>query len=400
MMLRGGLLAVGLLCAAFVPVAAAPETPARPIHAAAETRLVQALRQLQQGNYHRAISDLSDLVASRPNFRLAQYVYGELMVARAGGAIDPALSERIREMREVLLNEARTRWTHRMKAATRHEQVPGAILQLAPKYKHAIVVDLLNNRLYLFENDDGLPRLIGDFYATIGSAGAGKQSEGDMRTPVGIYAVTNYRDDASLPELYGVGAFPVNYPNALDEARGRTGYGIWLHGVPRTTYARAPRASEGCVAVANDVFKLLRKYVDPGATPVIFTAEMTWLSTEEARARREAVLARLEGWEASWEAIDTAANLNYYADGFMTADGMDKSTFAEQKYRVNVHKTDISVELDQLSIFRYPGETQLIKVSFDQTYASNNYDSTGHKIQYWRRTDEDGWRIILEKSSS
>lgn len=397
-MLRGGLLVVCLLCAPFAPVAAAPETATQAIHATAETRLVEALDQVRQGNYGRAIRGLSDLIANRPNFRLAQYVYGELMVARAGGAIDPAIGKRLGDMREALLNEARTRWTHRMQAAARGEQVPGAILQLAPEYQHAIVVDLLNNRLYLFENDGGLARLIGDFYATIGSAGAGKRVEGDMRTPVGVYTITRYRDDASLPELYGVGAFPVNYPNALDEARGRTGYGIWLHGVPRTTYARAPRASEGCVAIANDVFKLLRKYVDPGVTPIIFTAEMTWLSIEEAKARRKAVLARLKGWEESWETINTEAHLEYYADGFVTADGLSKSEFAERKYDVNAHKTNIAVELDQLSIFRYPGETQLIKISFDQAYASNNYDSSGEKSQFWRRVDDGEWRIVMERS--
>ncbi len=388
-----------LLCAVVARAAAAPETPAETIHASAETQLVEALNLLQQGNYDRAISDLSDLVADRPNFRLAQYVYGEMMVARAGGSIDPAVGARIRELREALLNEARTRWAHRMKAGARREQVPNAILQLAPGYEHAVIVDLLNNRLYLFENDDGWPRLIADFYASIGSAGAGKQVEGDMRTPVGIYRTTHYRDDASLPELYGVGAFPVNYPNALDRAKGRSGYGIWLHGVPRTTYARAPRASEGCVVIANDDFKLLKEYIDPGATPVVFTDDMAWLSLEQAKQQRAAILARLESWQATWESIDTAEYLSYYADSFVTSDGLDKADFSEHKYRVNAHKTEVSVDLDQLSIFRYPGEQNLLEISFTQDYVSNNYDSVDRKLQYWRQMDSGDWRIIMEKNN-
>src|SRR5699024_2113898 len=103
---------------------------------------------------------------------------------------------------------------------------------------------------------------------------------------------------------------------------------------PQTTYARAPLASEGCVAVANDVFKWLLDYVEPGETPVVLAHDVKWLSRAEAEARRAAILARLNGWETSWEAIDTKRYLSYYASDFSTFDGADRAAFAQNKYDV------------------------------------------------------------------
>ena len=217
-----------------------------------------------------------------------------------------------------------------------------------------------------------------------------------MRTPVGVYHVTRYLNDDQLPELYGIGALPVNYPNALDRARGRTGHGIWLHGVPRTTYARSPQASEGCVVIANDDFERLREHVDVGSTPVIMSHGVDWVPAAEAETTRTEMRAAIEDWRHSWQAIDTSAYLAHYDTDFVSDEGRDKAAFAAYKKKVNARKENISVDIDQLSIFRYPGEQGMVKVTFDQAYRSNNYRSEDRKTQYWQRSDEGRWRIVLE----
>ena len=373
----------------------ADSTVSERVHSNAESQLLAVLNLAQQGEYDTAINDLSDLIEARPNFRLAQLVYGELMVARSGRSIDPAISEKMRDQRDALLDEAKTRWAHRVSAAT-DGKVPDVILQMAPEYEHAIVVDLSNNRLYLFANDQGVPRLISDFYTTIGRGGAGKQVEGDMRTPIGIYHITRYINDNGLPELYGVGALPVNYPNALDRARGRTGYGIWLHGVPRTTYSRTPRASEGCVVIANDDFESIRDHVDVGTTPVIMTTGIDWVPAADVEAQRTALLSAVESWRHSWQAIDTKSYLTYYAPDFVSDDGRDKAAFATYKKQINASKTNITVDLSDISIFRYPGEDRMMKVTFNQNYTSNNYHAEDRKTQYWQQNDDGQWQIVLE----
>lgn len=381
-----------------LPANADSETPATsrpPLHSEAETRLMTVIALARRGDYDRAIDDLSDLIDARPNFRLAQLVYGELMIARAGRSIDPLIGEDVAKRHDALLAEAESRWKHRSNGAT-DGRVPKSIVQLAPEHAHAIVADLEHNRVYVFANIDGVPRLVSDFYATIGSGGAGKQVEGDMRTPVGVYHVTRYLNDNQVPELYGIGALPVNYPNALDRAHDRTGHGIWLHGVPRTTYARSPRASEGCVVVANDDFERLRERVDVGATPVVMTQGVDWVPAAAAETLQTEVGAAIEGWRHSWQAIDTSAYLTYYDADFVSDEGRDKAAFAAYKKKVNAQKENISVDIDQLSIFRYPGEDEMVKVTFDQAYRSNNYRSGDRKTQYWQRSDDGRWRIVLE----
>lgn len=387
-----------ILCSFWPLITAAADAPSSVggiQHSDAESQLLAVLNLAQKGDYDSAIDDLSDLIEARPNFRLAQLVYGELMVARTGRAIDPDISAKMRDQRDALLDEAKTRWAHRM-AVSNDGKVPDAILQIAPEFEHVIVVDLSNNRLYLFTNEQGVPRLVSDFYTTIGRGGAGKQVEGDMRTPIGVYHITKYLNDNQLPELYGVGALPVNYPNALDRAQGRTGYGIWLHGVPRTTYSRTPRASEGCVVIANDDFDMLKANVVIGKTPVIMTAGLNWVPVADIEQQRSSLLAAVEGWRNSWQSIDTGTYLAYYSNDFISAAGRDKAAFAAYKKEVNAAKTDISVDLSQISIFRYPGESNMVKIMFTQDYSSNNYHATDRKAQYWQADDNGEWQIVLE----
>jgi len=159
-----------------------------------------------------------------------------------------------------------------------------------------IVIDASRSRVYVYENDRGQPRLVADYYSTLGKQGIGKLREGDQKTPLGVYHVTAQIPGSKLPDLYGWGAFPINYPNDWDRRLGKTGYGIWLHGVPSENYVRAPRASDGCIALANDEIADLAKRVHPGATPVVIAERVEWVTPEAWRAEREGFLRQLEAW--------------------------------------------------------------------------------------------------------
>lgn len=115
------------------------------------------------------------------------------------------------------------------------------MLQLLASQSRVVVVDLNASRMYLFENLDGAPQLKRSFYVSIGKNGAAKRREGDQRTPVGGYFVTARIEGETLPDFYGPGALAVNDPNEWDLRAQRTGYGIWIRGVPSDTFARAAR---------------------------------------------------------------------------------------------------------------------------------------------------------------
>ena len=77
---------------------------------------------------------------------------------------------------------------------------------------------------------------------------------------------------------------------------GRTGSGIWLHGVPRVSYARSPYATEGCVALANDDMAYLMRDLEPRRTPVIIADEVNWVRPADQASERHAFDTLLTQW--------------------------------------------------------------------------------------------------------
>ena len=275
--------------------------------------------------------------------------------------------------------------------------LPAALLKLAERHRYAIVVDLPRARLYVVENSKGSLKVVRDHYAAMGRNGVGKQSRGDLRTPIGIYTITGFTDDRALPELYGAGAFPLNYPNIWDRHHRRDGSGIWLHGVPMAVGSRSPRSSEGCVTMANADLVALKPYLQAGKTPVILSDSLSWLPPAVIAQERDALLARIEDWRRRWSAIDTPAYLDFYADDFVS-NGMGKAAFSSYKRRVNASKRRIEVQLRDLDLMRYPGEPNLIVAQFQQDYRSDNFSVSGFKQQFWRQQKDGSWKIVLEES--
>lgn len=360
----------------------------------AEAQLKRVFEKVGETQLDAALHEVDELIARRPNFRLAHLVRGDLLLARARpitgfGNTGHAARER--------LDELRSEVSARLRAYSDHPSqnlVPRYLLQFAPTQKHAIVVDASRSRVYVYENANGTPRLVEDYYTTLGKRGIEKEREGDQKTPIGVYEVTSKIPGSKLPDLYGWGAFPINYPNAWDRMRGKTGYGIWLHGVPSDTYARAPAASDGCIALANPDIEDLGRRVQVGATPVIIADRVEWLTPEAWRAENGAFMRQLEAWRKDWESLDTDRYLAHYSRNFRSG-STDIAAWREHKQRVNAAKIRIKVSLANVSVFRNPGKQSLIAVTFDQDYRSNNLAQQTRKRQYW--IEEDGrWKIAHE----
>lgn len=359
--------------------------------------MLTAFDHWQAGRVKEAGRALDGLVTRFPNFRLAQLMYGELLAARAGSPERSLLvASQEPEVRE-LMDEARLR-LNQWRRSSSDGLVPDAVVGLSPQTRYAVVVDLPQARLYVVENTAGGPKVIRDFYAAMGRNGAGKQVAGDNRTPVGIYRVTGFLSDDELPELYGAGAFPLSYPNAWDVRQNKTGNGIWLHGVPRETYTRAPRSSEGCVTMANADLVSLRTILKQGSTPVVLTDHLAWQAPGEREKARAELATSIEDWRRAWSARDSNRYLSHYAADFET-DGMDKRSFSEYKRRVNASKSVIDVKVEGLDLLRYPDKQTMVLARFRQNYRSDNFAKTTQKDQYWRRDSDGRWRIVKEESS-
>ncbi len=369
------------------------------LHAAgldADRQLADSLLAISQSRMPEALTTVDRLTQQHPNFRLAQLVKGDLLLARArpletlGNPADARRPEL-----EQLRDEAR----QRVRAATDplpSDKVPAYLLSLNQDYRHALVVDASRARLYVYENRAGLPVRVADFYVTIGKAGIGKEREGDNRTPIGIYTISGFKSPRELTDFYGSGAFTLSYPNEWDTRQGRNGHGIWIHGSPSDTYNRAPRASEGCVVLANDDLTRLGQYIQAGKTPVVIAAEVEWVAYDALDARRSELASAIDRWRQDWESRDTDRLLAHYHPSFR-AGSQDLRAFGTSKQKVNAGKTWIKVGLDQVSLMLYPERPDFALVSFVQDYRSNNLSDRTAKRQFWRR-DNGRWTIIHETS--
>ena len=271
--------------------------------------------------------------------------------------------------------------------------MPRYLLQLQNDQKHAIVIDTQKARLYLYQNDNGRPRFVADYYISHGKLGAGKTYEGDKRTPTGVYHITSSLSPKKLGDFYGTGAFPINYPNEWDKRQGRNGYGIWLHGTPSDTYSRPPKASDGCVVLANADLDALAKNVQIGLTPVIISNSIEWLSHDDWQNERSALNKKIDEWRADWESRDVERYLKHYSTKFRTKE-QTLDDFAKQKRQVNVGKEWVKVKLSNVSMFRDPKD-ELVVVTFEQDYQSNNLNNQMRKRQYWIR-EGSTWKIVFE----
>jgi murein L,D-transpeptidase YafK len=350
--------------------------------------------EIEANHLDSAFKRTEALLRAYPNFRLAHLIQGDLLLARGkplstfGDA--PAAQDRVRELRDEAI--ARLRAYRDRPAAAQY--IPRYLLQMGPEQRYAVVVDTRRARLYVYENDAGKPRFVADFYISHGKAGADKKIEGDNRTPLGVYEVTSYIDKAKLPDLYGIGAFPINYPNEWDQRLGRTGHGIWLHGTPSNTYSRPPLASEGCVTLANQDFKQLASFIRPGLTPVIISNDVEWLSLDDWQTERKGLQEAIERWRHDWESVDVERYLAHYSKDFRS-DQHDFAAWAKQKRRIATNRKWIKVGLDKLSLLRSPGRDDLVVVTFEQDYRSNGLSDRVRKRQYWIK--EDGrWKIAYE----
>jgi murein L,D-transpeptidase YafK len=356
--------------------------------------LIKTLLAIKANRLDVALAEVEKVIQAYPNFRLAHLIKGDLLLARSqplktmGGAAGVS-PDRVAELRE----EARARL-----ARSQHERptdrVPRYLVQLQPEQKYALVVDTAKSTLYVFENHNGSARYLADYYISSGKNGIDKLREGDKKTPLGVYHVTSSMPREKLADLYGVGAFPINYPNEWDRREGRKGSGIWLHGTPSDTFSRPPQASDGCVVLTNRDLDAIRQRVQIGLTPVIISSGIEWVQPQAIGNVRQELAAGLESWRKDWESLDTNRYLRHYSPAF-TSGTQDYRSFAQQKRQVNAGKQWIKVKVDGVSMFLYPGKQRLAVVTFDQDYSSSNLSNRMRKRQYWIK-EGSGWRIVHE----
>jgi murein L,D-transpeptidase YafK len=285
--------------------------------------------------------------------------------------------------------------------------IPRSLLNLAPRQKTALVVDPEKSRIYLYENVNGRPKFLFDYYITIGKKGVDKEQEGDNKTPLGVYNLGVPIPKKTLPDMYGYAAMPLSFPNEWDKRNNITGTNIWIHGVPSDTYSRPPRASEGCVVLTNPDLERLFKFTQVGTTPVVINKSTEWVDLDKWKKERDEALNLVKRWQEAWDTYDFESYKQLYSFNLFKS---DKKNYEEwlKKYFIFFDQKQVRLQnMRHLSIYRYPTNEPTLLITFEQDMMIPDVmskekgkmkQSVLQKRQYWQY-DGIKWEIVYENES-
>ena len=278
------------------------------------------------------------------------------------------------------------------------EPVPAWLLRLPESVPTVFIAETSESAFHRFDRSEDGVTAARQEYMSIGQAGVGKLRSGDQRTPLGIYFVTEQLDTTRLHEKYGVTAFPLDYPNAWDRRLGRTGDGIWVHGVDANGGVRPPLDTDGCIALPNDRLLALEDAFTPNVTPVLIGKELAWSEADAVAAVRIALERAVTGWASSLEKGDMATWLDYYDESFEHW-GMDKAEWAAFSLQTTGQRPIESVTVSELLLLADPAEDGLYLSRFRLVVSEAGGRSVvSMRRMYWRRSESGAFRIVVEDS--
>lgn len=362
--------------------------------------LIDVYKDLAANRLDAAQARADALVAAYPNFRLGHLVRGDLLLmhdrpVNTFGAVTAANAETTERLAN-LRAEAAARMRSLLERPD-PKLIPSALLQLREDQHHVLVVDAGRSRMYVYENRNGRPQLITDYYISQGKLGVNKIREGDQKTPIGIYYITSRLNPGRLPDFYGAGALPISYPNEWDRINGRSGSGIWLHGTPSDTYSRPPLSSDGCVVLTNPDLNKLASTVEIGRTPVVIADHVDFVSGTQWQTNRALAWSLVESWKNDMESLDVARIRSHYSSRFRTEHNEPIDVWLDKQKQWLAGLEHPSVALRDVSLFMYPGQQDLMVATFNQETRFGKTRRSVRKRQYWSREGAQ-WRIVAEST--
>ena len=370
--------------------------PAKTPEGTAEARLIEIYSLIGKSQNRQALDKASRLVQDLPNFQLAQLVYGDLLTAqtRPVKALGDVPDDMARGAAAALgdLREESQRRIRALRERPPVGTVPSQFLALSQRTRHAIAVDSSRSRLYLFENTSAGLTLVADYYISVGKAGISKSAEGDQRTPLGVYYVTSNLDPKSLKDFYGSGALPINYPNILDNKRGKTGSGIWLHGTPPSQFSRAPQSTDGCVVLANPDLEHIIRTVEVRTTPVVIANQLEWVGPHSARTDGKVFEDALLAWRNAKTAGNVQQILSFYTADF-NSNGKTLEQWTPTLKSELAKAQGRTIQLKDVSYLRWTDSADTMVATFGEVADGVRTGLT--KRQYWIRQNNQ-WKIFFE----
>ena len=278
------------------------------------------------------------------------------------------------------------------------EPVPAWLVRLPESTPVVFVAETSASAFHRFDRSGKGVKKVRQDYMSIGQGGVGKQTAGDQRTPLGIYFVTEQLETTRMHEKYGVTAFPLDYPNAWDRRRGRTGDGIWIHGVDPRGGVRPPLDTDGCIALPNERLGELEQSFEPNVTPVLIARDLAWSDPAAVAEVRDSLEKAVAHWARGLEQGDMYTYLDAYDDSFRHW-GMNKDEWSAFSMETVGHRPISRVEVSDLLLLGDPVEPGLYLSRFRLEIEEEEARSViSVRRIYWRRSESGAFRIVAEDS--
>jgi len=273
--------------------------------------------------------------------------------------------------------------------------VPAYFLQLPASVATALIAEANTSTLHRYVITQQGTKLDDESYMSVGQNGVSKWRAWDRRTPLGIYFVNEQLNTSRLHDKYGPTAFPLDYPNVWDRLSGRSGDGIWIHGVAAGGDRRPPLDTDGCIALPNDELLAVADLLAPLVTPVIITRDIKWISPQERSRIRERLQSAVDEWASSYLSGDMHRYLALYGEDFQHR-GMNKDEWSAYRLQTIGAAKILDFYLEDVLLLSDPEEDGLYLSRFRQTIADATHTVVTIKRLYWREAADGKFQIVAE----
>ena len=258
-------------------------------------------------------------------------------------------------------------------------------------YTNLLICDKSKSKLSLYSDNNNSYRLKESFNAFTGKVKGDKIKAGDLRTPVGVYNII--KKVKKVDPFYGPMAFVTSYPNNYDKYKGKTGQGIWIHGLP--IEQKRDSFTKGCIAIGNQCIQSLNKDINITKTILIINEK----AVKKNGVKKETfaqLLTNLFTWRYAWIYNDIDKYLSFYAPEFKRFDGMKLKRFKKYKTRIFNKKEHKTIIFKNINIIPYPNTNNIFKITFNEQYKSNSFSFQGNKVLIVKLQDN-SFQIITEQ---
>ncbi len=261
-------------------------------------------------------------------------------------------------------------------------------------YTSILACDKNSSTLALYQKDcNNTFTQMQQYNAFTGKIDGDKKTEGDLRTPLGIYNIQQRLDkDNQLDPFYGPLAFVTSYPNLYDKMRKKNGSGIWVHGLPINQ--KREKFTKGCIAIDNKALICLDENISINKTVLIINPYK--IKEEVSKKKLSKILAQLYIWRYAWKYNNIASYLRFYDQEFQKTDGTKLEAFKLQKEFIFDKNEKKNILFRDIDIFKYPNTQNIYQITFDEYYKTKYFKYEGKKLLMIKLDNENNMKIFLE----